>query len=288
MCKSSVLGFVLLFAFLFRLEKPSWKLGGIITAMTIGVLMMVAGETAFNALGFMLVMAASMSSGFRWSLTQILLIRHPATSNPFSSIFFLAPVMFITLLIIAVPVEGLWDVHKAFVVMGEERGFLLSLCILLFPGCLAFMMTASEFALLQRTSVVTLSICGIFKEVLTISTASVVFGDELTPINATGLIVTIATIAAYNVIKVRKMREDAKLDAHHMVYNQEYAPVLSTDPDTQPGASNGRVTTNVAASSARTDDLLTSLNIPVRTSPQFRPATDSPRMSPVKRPEDLE
>src|SRR5436190_7783418 len=104
MCKSSVLGFVLVFAFLFRLEKPSWKLAAIITTMTAGVIMMVAGETSFDALGFVLVMSAAASSGFRWSLTQILLLRNPATSNPFSSIFFLAPVMFLTLLVLAIPV----------------------------------------------------------------------------------------------------------------------------------------------------------------------------------------
>lgn len=91
MCKSSVLGFVLVFAFIFRLEKPTWKLCAIITVMTIGVIMMVAGETSFNILGFILVMSAAASSGFRWSLTQILLLRNPATSNPFASIFFLAP-----------------------------------------------------------------------------------------------------------------------------------------------------------------------------------------------------
>jgi solute carrier family 35 protein C2 len=261
--------------------------------MTIGVLMMVAGETAFKLLGFILVMSSSAASGFRWSLTQILLIRHPATSNPFSSIFFLAPIMFVTLLIIAIPVEGIWELRDAFNVLANERGFFLSICILLFPGCLAFLMTASEFALLQRTSVVTLSICGIFKEVLTISTASIVFKDQLTPINATGLVVTIATIAAYNIMKVRKMREDAKNDAHHIVYDQEYAPVLSTDPDAQPSASSARGGNGDAASagSTRTGDLLESgLSISVRTSPQFRPRGDShsPKTSPIKRPEDLE
>jgi hypothetical protein len=49
MCKSSALGFVLIFAFLFRLEKPSWRLVFIISIMTVGVVMMVAGETAFHA-----------------------------------------------------------------------------------------------------------------------------------------------------------------------------------------------------------------------------------------------
>lgn len=71
-------------------------------------------------------------------------------------------------------------------------------------------MTTAEFALLKRTSVVTLSICGIFKEVVTISAAGAVFGDALTPVNISGLIVTLASIAAYNYLKITKMRSDAR------------------------------------------------------------------------------
>jgi solute carrier family 35 protein C2 len=280
MCKSSVLGFVLVFAFVFRLEKPSWKLMGIITTMTAGVLLMVAGETAFDPLGFILVMTAAASSGFRWSLTQILLIRNPATSNPFATVFFLAPVMFVTLLIIAVPVEGFGPLFEAWTNLANQRGALLSAGILLFPGFLAFMMTASEFALLQRTSVVTLSICGIFKEVLTISTATIVFKDKLTPINFSGLVVTIATIAVYNYMKIKKMREDAQMEAH-LIVEQEYAPVLSSEPDDRPrNHRSGRVSTS--------DLIRNSLSISTA-GPHVRPQTESPsRPSPVKRPEDLE
>lgn len=210
MCKSSSLAFVLGFAFLFRLEDPSIKLVAIITTMTVGVIMMVAGETAFNVLGFILVILAAFFSGFRWALTQILLLKNPATSNPFSSIFFLAPVMFVSLAIIAVPVEGFLSVANGLKTLVDAKGVILGVCILIFPGCLAFMMTASEFALLQRTSVVTLSICGIFKEVVTITAAGIVFKDPLTPINVTGLVVTIASIGAYNYIKIMKMKRDAR------------------------------------------------------------------------------
>ena len=209
MCKSSSLAFVLAFAFLFRLEDPSIKLVVIITAMTIGVIMMVAGETAFNVLGFILVILAAFFSGFRWALTQILLLKNPATSNPFSSIFFLAPVMFVSLALIAWPVEGFVPLAHGLKALVDAKGAFLGICILIFPGCLAFMMTASEFALLQRTSVVTLSICGIFKEVVTIIAAGIVFKDPLTPINISGLFVTIASIGAYNYIKITKMRKDA-------------------------------------------------------------------------------
>ncbi|PHH72783.1 hypothetical protein CDD83_4878 [Cordyceps sp. RAO-2017] len=93
MCKSSSLAFVLLFAFLFRLETPTWRLVTIIAIMTMGVILMVFGEVQFKLGGFVLVISAAFFSGFRWGLTQILLLRNPATSNPFSSIFFLSPVI---------------------------------------------------------------------------------------------------------------------------------------------------------------------------------------------------
>lgn len=210
MCKSSSLAFVLTFAFLFRLENPSVKLVAIITTMTVGVIMMVAGEAAFDALGFTLVILAAFFSGFRWSLTQILLLRSPATSNPFSSIFYLAPVMFLSLAIIAIPVEGFVELGQGLAGLAEKKGIILGIGVLFFPGILAFLMTASEFALLQRTSVVTLSICGIFKEVVTISAAGIVFHDPLTPINISGLLITIASIGAYNYIKISKMRKESR------------------------------------------------------------------------------
>lgn len=220
MCKSSALAFVLLFAFVFRLETPTWKLVAIIATMTFGVIMMVAGEIEFKLGGFLLVISAAFFSGFRWGLTQILLLRNPATSNPFSSIFFLAPIMFVTLTAIAIPVEGVFELVEGLRVLGEAWGNVRAPLILLFPGTIAFLMTASEFALLQRTSVVTLSIAGIFKEVVTILAAALVFGDKMTPINVSGLVVTIFAIAAYNYIKLSKMRSDAQQDVHSRGYQQ--------------------------------------------------------------------
>lgn len=209
MCKSSALAFVLLFAFIFRLESPSVKLIVIIATMTIGVVMMVAGETAFNAVGFTLVIASAFFSGFRWGLTQILLLRHPATSNPFSTLFFLTPVMFLSLIVIALAVEGPTEIGNGFQSFASVHGPMLGVMLLIFPGILAFCMISSEFALLKRSSVVTLSICGIFKEVVTISAAGVVFHDQLTYVNVAGLFITISSIASYNYMKITKMRREA-------------------------------------------------------------------------------
>lgn len=227
MCKSSALAFVLLFAFVFRLETPSVKLIFVIAAMTLGVVMMVAGETAFDARGFALVIASAFFSGFRWGLTQILLLRHPATSNPFSTMLFLTPVMFIALIAIALGIEGPNEIIAGIKALAEARGQFYGIVLLIFPGILAFCMIASEFALLKRSSVVTLSICGIFKEVVTISAAGVIFHDKLTPVNVSGLFVTIASIAAYNYMKISKMRRDARQELEKKTEVEEY----SVSPD---------------------------------------------------------
>lgn len=232
MCKSSSLAFVLIFAFLFRLETPTWKLVAIIGTMTAGVIMMVAGEVSFDLLGFVLIISAAFFSGFRWGLTQILLLRNPATSNPFSSIFFLTPVMFLTLLVIAIPTEGFPGLIESLKLLWNDWGVLTPF-LLLFPGTIAFMMTACEYALLQRTSVVTLSIAGIFKEVVTISTATLVFDDKLTAINISGLCVTIGAICAYNYIKITKMRKEAQTDLQKRTQGDDMTSPSSSDSDAE-------------------------------------------------------
>lgn len=107
--------------------------------------------------------------------------------------------------------------------MIDDKGPILGPALLLFPGVIAFCMTASEFALLQRTSVVTLSIAGIFKEVVTISAAGLLFHDKLTIVNLAGLCVTIGAIAAYNWVKIKKMRDDAlqQVQRHHLAAEGE-------------------------------------------------------------------
>lgn len=282
MCKSTVLGWVLVFAFAFRLEKPSWRLGGIILTMTMGTVMMVAGETSFSVLGFILIETAAASSGFRWSLTQILLLRNPATSNPFSSIFFLAPVMFVSLLVIALPIEGLREVVVGFLELIKDKGTAMGTLILLFPGCLAFCMVSSEFALLQRTNVVTLSVCGIFKEVVTIIVANLVFKDSMTPINISGVVITIACIAYYNYLKITKMREEARIEAH-LANKGGYVPVGG--PTT---SGDGHPDEGVAGGSSAGSLIRSAISNPSRILTSERGSDSPAKASPIKRPEDLD
>ncbi|KAG2202188.1 hypothetical protein INT47_002107 [Mucor saturninus] len=208
MCKSSTLAFVLLFAFLFKLEKPSWKLILIIVIITAGVVLMVSDETDFNLIGFVQVMAASAFGGLRWSLTEVLLLEGYITI--FTSSFF---------------VDFLTGAH--------------TIGIVLAGGSLAFFMIMSEFFLIKRTSVVTLSVCGIFKEVATIFISSLVFGDILTLINIIGLCITLFGIGLYNWFKLKMVTsrkqisdevEPENTSSHHLYSTvAESTPILLVD-----------------------------------------------------------
>lgn len=144
MVKSSSLIFVLLFAFLFRLEVFSLRLVGVITLIVAGVLLMVATETHFVLAGFLLVLGGSALGGLRWALTQVLLKdKKLGMDNPAATIFWLSPVMGAILTIVSL-VRDRWSdlIGSPFF---DSLGSTLRTCLFLtVPGVLAFCMILSE------------------------------------------------------------------------------------------------------------------------------------------------
>lgn len=107
MVKSSTPIWVLLFSFLFGFEKPRLLLIAIIVVMVAGVILTVEGETKYDHLGFTLVLIASIVSGLRWSMTQLLLQHENlGISNPIATLYYLSPIMFITMLTLSVIFEN--------------------------------------------------------------------------------------------------------------------------------------------------------------------------------------
>ena len=88
---------------------------------------------------------------------------------------------------------------------------------------------------------------------MTISAAAIIFKDPLTAVNISGLGVTIISIAGYNYIKIKKMRQEAAENAHLANHNRQhgtpqttgYAAVVADDDsdidsDAPPSSSSGR------------------------------------------------
>lgn len=238
MVKTTSLIFVLLWGVLFKLEKMTCKILAIVLIMVSGVCMMVWGqkddsnnskhtlkiairhfidvverETTENGkryviLGVCLVLLASCMSGLRWALTQIMLKRSRRTRNPVLTMLYLSPAMSLVLLMVGSVIEGFGNFANCHV--WKDKGFFLTCILILIPGLLAFFVTLSEYILLQCATLLTLSITGIFKELLTIFVSGLIFGDKLNTINVVGVVVTFTDIVCYNVYRFQQNTEAQK------------------------------------------------------------------------------
>uniref|UniRef100_A0A1A9UJJ0 Sugar phosphate transporter domain-containing protein n=1 Tax=Glossina austeni TaxID=7395 RepID=A0A1A9UJJ0_GLOAU len=163
MTKSSTIVFILIFAILLGLEKKNWSLVFIVSLIAVGLFMFTYKSTQFDALGFIFILVASLSGGIRWSLAQFIMQKSKlGLHNPIDMIYHMQPWM-----------------------------------ILSFGAVLAFFMEVSEFLVLSKTSSLTLSIAGIFKDIFQLALAVELNGDQLTLINVLGLIVCLAGICCH-------------------------------------------------------------------------------------------
>lgn len=191
MVKSSALIFVLFFAFLFRLEKFSIRLVGVIVLISAGVFMMVFQAKAVSIPGIIMVLCASAIGGLRWALTELIMHKKAmGLSNPFATIFWITPIMGVVLFAVSLAAESWTDIFKSAFFATPLEG-IKTVAVIALPGCIAFAMVASEYFVLQRAGVVPLSIAGIFKEVSTITISAWVFGDQLSEVKIVGVVVTI-------------------------------------------------------------------------------------------------
>ncbi|KAI8800458.1 triose-phosphate transporter family-domain-containing protein [Cladochytrium replicatum] len=214
MVKSGAPVFVVLFAFLFKLEKPTFRLLGVICIIVVGVILMVVGEFKFDLVGYIQVQVATVMSGLRWALVQVLLNKESmGMNNPIATTIYLSPLMAVSLLFFSLLSENYSPLFitptnsRAPALFGSLDGFLHMFSIITLGGVLAFVMLIVEYKLISVTSVVTFSICGIVKEILTISVSHFIFGDNYTVTNLVGLVVSLIGLVLYNYIRITAMRE---------------------------------------------------------------------------------
>lgn len=222
MCKSTTPIFLLCFSFAWGIERPSWSLAGIVAVIVGGLLLLVAGETQFDLVGFLLVMTAAMLAGLRWTITQVLLQGGTLGDNnnnssghghggggrsPVEAIYQLTPIMGISLLILSLGHEKLWDTIPTSPYFETLGHALVTGVIMLVGGLIAFLMVWSEFALIANTSALTFMVAGTFKEILTVGAAVLFLHEDFTLVNALGLLVLIFGVVLFNMYKLNKIKE---------------------------------------------------------------------------------
>ena len=207
MCKSASPIFLLLFAFAFRLESPSIKLLGIIVVISIGVLLTVARETAFDFWGFIFVTLAAVMSGFRWSMTQILLQKDSyGLKDPITLMSHVTPVMAIATMVLSLLLDP-WSDFRKNTYFDNPWHVMRSFLLMLIGGSLAFFMVLTEYILVSATSAITVTIAGVVKEAVTILVAVFYFHDEFTWLKGVGLTTTMVGVSLFNWYKYEKFKK---------------------------------------------------------------------------------
>ncbi|KAI9364517.1 triose-phosphate transporter family-domain-containing protein [Zopfochytrium polystomum] len=156
--KSTVPLWVLIFSLLFGLERFRWNLVFIIGIICTGVAFTAAGEVHFSWYGFILIQLASMSSGLRWSLTQMLLPRAAGTSHPVATLYRLSPFTFAFFLVGSLLTETGDDGFQHSPFFADLESAVQAVSFITIGGLIALMMTLSQFYFVQRTSVLTFSV----------------------------------------------------------------------------------------------------------------------------------
>eukprot|EP00051_Salpingoeca_urceolata_P029966 m.491581 g.491581 ORF g.491581 m.491581 type:complete len:373 (-) comp30349_c0_seq1:147-1265(-) len=209
MCKSTLVVWLLLFAFCLRLEQPSVPLFGVILTICGGLMLFEAKEeVSFHSKGFILVMLAAVTGGLRWVLTQLVLHKEGlGLTHPVDTVFYVAPAMALTLFPFALALEAR-ELVAAKQFDGTFKLLMVTIGTVLFGAVLAFCLTFSEFLLVSKTSGVTLSVAGIFKELCTIALSVMILPDShLSKLNVAGLSLSLVGIAGYNYIKYTKAKD---------------------------------------------------------------------------------
>ncbi|EFN88947.1 Solute carrier family 35 member C2 [Harpegnathos saltator] len=211
MTKSTTIIFILGFSLVFKLEKKSWSLVGIVVMIAGGLAMFTYKSTQFDVFGFILCLLASFSSGIRWTMTQLIMQRSKlGLHDPIEMMYYMQPWMLLPALFVASWFEGskIYDNFKN-TDWNDIGSVLITASAVIAGAILAFSMEVMEFLVVTYTSSLTLSISGIFKEICILILAFAWKGDQMTGLNFIGLLMCLGGIILHVVQKILVNRKKA-------------------------------------------------------------------------------
>lgn len=203
MSKTTSIIFILMFSLLLKLEKFRWSLVLVVLCIFSGLFLFTFHTTQFNLEGFILVMVASVLSGLRWTLAQIVMQKKElGLQNPLDMMYHIQPWMILALFPLSASMEGLSvSCSSHYFGFYEYSTLLHSLGMVMVGAGLSFMLELAEFLLVCHTSSLTLSISGIFKELCAFILAILINHDEMSLMSAVGVFICLAGIVLHVVIK---------------------------------------------------------------------------------------
>lgn len=175
-----------------------------------GVALASFAEVSFDAFGF----AAALLSCFLTATKFVLsaeMLHGRYQFNPIQLLYYMAPPSAALLLPLAVAFEGAgvaqW--HAA----AEANGVAFPMALPLLSGVFSFLLNVSMFAVLARTSSVSLCVCGNLKVVLVIWLSIVVFRNPVGVASMCGSLVAVAGCTWYGLVRQKwRARHEGEVD----------------------------------------------------------------------------
>lgn len=208
MTKSTSIIFILIFALFLRLEKKSCCVFLIVAMISGGLIMFTYKSTQFAYNGFVLVLIASVASGLRWTLSQVIMQQtNLGIHNPFDMMFYTQPWMFIIVLPFAAIFEGpkllkMW-------VQNEYDKLHMALKFMSVGGTMGFFLEANEYLVVDRTSSLTLAVASVIKEAITLLLAVELSNYQMTAINTLGLLLCLSGVVTHVIHKARTTMKES-------------------------------------------------------------------------------
>lgn len=186
----------MLFAFAFKLERPSARLIASVGLITAGVLAATAAEGNISFIGVTAMVASMLCEGLRLVMMQSLVSNSKRAFQPLEALMYLAPAASFWVLLIALSTEAL-QMHQEqhLAELAAHPGYVLA------SAAAGFGVNAAAMAVISLASALTLKVLGICKDIGLVMYGVVMLGEHVGHAQMAGYGVSLLGLVWYNAIK---------------------------------------------------------------------------------------
>jgi drug/metabolite transporter (DMT)-like permease len=184
----------MLFAFAFKLERPSARLIASVGLITLGVLAASYGEGNFSLVGVTAMVLSMLCEGLRLVMMQSLVSKR--AFQPLEALMYLAPAASFWVLLIAGSTEAL-QMHQEqhLADLAAHPGYVLASAVA------GFGVNAAAMAVITLASALTLKVLGICKDIGLVMYGVAMLGEHVGQTQMAGYGVSLLGLVWYNAIK---------------------------------------------------------------------------------------
>ncbi len=198
---------VMAFIFSVMLGLESFKLRTFVSILFVAVGLTIAVQFTEDSstLGVALVLLASVSSGLRWALLQLLIREDAASKDVMVAIYRFTPAAALFILpmglIMELPRYLTSTFAHSFLLSTEAAGIACA------GAVLSIALIGFEIFIVRITSSVTLGILGQFKEIMQIALSMFIFKEKMNVQTAAGLALSLVAANYYKTLRVQETKE---------------------------------------------------------------------------------